>query len=111
MNQNISQLHKQHCKDTGAAQLLSAEQRNSYLSDFPNWIFSVDEKKISRHFEFKNYNDTLAFINAAAAIAKKENHHPNIEFSYNTCTIHYSTHSASGITLYDFICAAQIDQL
>ena len=95
----------------GTAQLLSEEQRNNYLHNFPGWTFSPTEKKISRHFKFKNYDDTLTFINAAAEIANKENHHPNIEFGYNNCAIHYSTHSADGVTLYDFICAAHIEQL
>jgi len=111
VNQDISKLHKQHCKNTGAALLLTKEQLSTYLNQFPLWSLSTDEKTISRQFKFNNYDNTLHFVNAVAEIAKLENHHPNIEFSYNTCTIHYQTHSANGITLYDFICAAHIEQL
>ena len=111
MNQDISKLHKQHCKNVGTAQLLTKQQLSTCLDEFPFWLISTDEQKISRHFTFNNYDDTLNFINAAAEIAKQENHHPYIEFSYNTCTIHYQTHSVNGITLYDFICAAHIEQL
>jgi len=111
VSQYTSKLHEQHCKDIGTPQLLTKEQLSTYLQEFPLWRISTDEKKISRQFTFNNYDDTLNFINAAAEIAKQENHHPYIEFSYNTCTIHYQTHSANGITLYDFICAAHIEQL
>jgi 4a-hydroxytetrahydrobiopterin dehydratase len=29
--------------------------------------------------------------------------------TYNSCTVQYSTHSVSGLSQYDFICAAKID--
>lgn len=111
MLQATSPLHKLHCKDTGSAQVLSKQQRDIYLSKYSQWFFSAEKQNIFRHFKFKDYDATLAFVNAVAEIAKIENHHPNIAFSYNTCSIQYSTHSANGVTLYDFICAAHIDQL
>ena len=111
MLEAIPQFHKLHCKDTGIAHLLTDEQRNKCLNEFKQWNFSSEKQQIFRHFKFKNYINTLEFINAVAKIALQENHHPNIEFAYNTCSIHYSTHSAAGVTQYDFICAAHIDKI
>ena len=106
-----SALHLQHCRNHISPKLLSEDQRNNYLSDVPEWNYDGKNNQISRQFKFENYYQTLAFINACAWIAHQENHHPDIYFGYNNCTISLTTHSAHGITLFDFICAARIDQL
>ena len=104
-------LHTQHCKSDQPPLLLSELQTKQNLEEIPHWDLSSDSKSISRQFSFKNYPETLAFINAAAWIAQSENHHPDISFGYNNCIIRYSTHSAGGLSLFDFICAAKTDQL
>jgi 4a-hydroxytetrahydrobiopterin dehydratase len=53
----------------------------------------------------------MAFVNATAWISHRENHHPDIELSYNQVTMRYSTHKVGGLTLNDFVCAAKIDSL
>ena len=67
--------------------------------------------EIVKTFNFKNYHETVAFVNAAAWIANREDHHPEIELSYKTCVVRYSTHSIGGISDNDFICAAKINSL
>ncbi len=66
---------------------------------------------IAKTFNFKNYYETVAFINAVAWIAHREDHHPTIEFGYRTCRVVYKTHSINGLTENDFICAAKVDAL
>jgi 4a-hydroxytetrahydrobiopterin dehydratase len=46
-----------------------------------------------------------------AAIADNEDHHPQMVVEYGRCTLRFDTHSAGGITVNDFICAAKIDAL
>lgn len=104
-------LHTQHCNTKIPPHLLDEEQIKQFLEEIPQWNFSSGELSISRLFAFKNYFQVLAFVNAAAWIAHQENHHPDISFGYNKCTVLYSTHSANGLTLFDFICAAKTDQL
>lgn len=104
-------LHEQHCEEKISPPLLSEKQIKPYQKEIPEWEISLSKGNISRTFRFKNYNETLLFINAVTKIVCIENHHPNICFGYNHCTITYSTHSAKGITLFDFICAAKIEQL
>jgi 4a-hydroxytetrahydrobiopterin dehydratase len=57
----------------------------------------------------------MAFVNAVAFIADKEDHHPELEVSYNKCIVKYDTHSVNqgrgGLSENDFICAAKIDAL
>ena len=104
-------LYEQHCLTETSPQLLTEEQLKFYLNEIPQWNLSENKTAISRTFKFKDYQQTLLFINAVAAIVHQENHHPDIKFGYNNCAICYSTHSAGGITLFDLICAAHIDQL
>jgi 4a-hydroxytetrahydrobiopterin dehydratase len=88
---------------------LSAERVAAYLSLLPEWKLTGAE--IRRTFTFKDFHETLAFVNKVAAIANAENHHPDMEVSYNKCTVRYATHSIGGLSENDFICAAEVDQL
>ena len=68
-------------------------------------------KEITKVFLFKNYYETMAFVNATAWISHREDHHPDLEVGYNQCRIRYSTHAIGGLSENDFICAAKIDSL
>ena len=73
----------------------------------PQWILSSDNKSISFNYKFKNYYQTMAFVNVIAQIAHQQDHHPDISFGYNNCTVRFSTHSVGGLSTNDFICAAK----
>lgn len=77
----------------------------------PRWTLSDDARQLQASFEFRNYYRVLAFINAVAYIANQEDHHPDIDFGYNRCTIRWWTHSVDGLSDNDFICAAKVDRL
>ena len=79
------------------------------LKSLDGWALS--EGAIAREFKFKNFYKTMAFVNAVAFIANKEDHHPDMEVGYNKCRVKYSTHSVGGLSGNDFICAAKVDQL
>ncbi|ODT30026.1 MAG: pterin-4-alpha-carbinolamine dehydratase, partial [Hydrogenophaga sp. SCN 70-13] len=44
---------------------------------------------IERTFRFANYHETMAFVNAMAWIAHREDHHPDAAFGYNRCTLRF----------------------
>jgi 4a-hydroxytetrahydrobiopterin dehydratase len=104
-------LYEQHCKANVTPTLLTEEQLATLLKEIPDWKIHENNHKIFREFKFKDYRQTILFINTLTRIIEHENHHPEIRFGYNYCSIHFSTHSAKGITIFDLICAAQIDQL
>ena len=83
----------------------------SYLNMLPGWDVSLDYANLHKTFKFKNYHQTLAFINAAAWIAHQQDHHPDIQFGYNQCTITLKTHSIKGLSQNDVIMAAKINAL
>ena len=73
------------------------------------WKLAKDGKSISRTFKFKNYHDTMAFVNVVAMVAHQQDHHPEMIVTYNTCRVEFSTHSVDGLSMNDFICAAKVD--
>ena len=94
-------------------QALSETDISLFLSAVPEW--SQDSNRIARTYQFKNYYETLAFINAIAYIIHAEDHHPEIVLTYNRCIIKFDTHSVNGgkggLSENDFICAAKVDAI
>ena len=105
----MSELATQHCKSDVTK--LSAEAIEDSLSEIsPEWVFNPETQTISRTFKFKNYYETMAFVNVVATIAHQKDHHPDMNVGYNTCQVTYSTHSVDGLSDNDFICAAKVDR-
>ena len=90
---------------------LSIDEVNSMLKQIDQWATNGNGTLLHQTFHFKNYYETIAFVNALAWIAHQEDHHPDIEVSYNRCQVNFSTHSIGGLSENDFICAAKIDHL
>jgi len=80
-----------------------------HVATLPGWAFA--DNRIEKSFLFANYHETIAFVNAVAWIAHREDHHPDLRIHYNRCVVAFSTHSAGGVTLNDFICAAKAERL
>lgn len=53
---------------------------------------------LERQFRFERFRDAIEFVNAVAALAEQENHHPDIAVSYRDVTLRWRTHSAAAIT-------------
>jgi len=81
----------------------------NYLTQLPGW--EKINQEIVKVFTFRNYYETMAFVNAAAFIAHQEDHHPDLEVSYKTCKVRYTTHAIKGLSENDFICAAKVNAL
>lgn len=77
------------------------------LPELTGW--SLREGALERSYAFRDYYDTIAFVNALAWMVHGEDHHPDLAVSYNRCTVRFSTHSVGGISENDFICAAKCD--
>lgn len=108
----MSELHTIRCVACeGGIPALSKDECNKLLTQVQNWQLSTDNKCITRRFGFKNFYQTMAFVNAVAWIANQENHHPDLEVGYSYCLVKYQTHAVNGLTQNDFICAAKIDRL
>jgi 4a-hydroxytetrahydrobiopterin dehydratase len=91
------------------SELISPQEAEKHLAVVPGWHSTG--KEISRVFNFKNYYETMAFVNAIAYVAHKQDHHPDLEVSYNKCTVRYSSHEVGGLSHKDFTAAASVNAL
>ena len=96
------------CASQGLHALVEAEIR-SHLAAVSGW--HVSDGAIEKTFSFRNYYETIAFVNALAWICHTEDHHPALSVTYDRCVVRFSTHSVQGISSNDFICAAKADAL
>lgn len=110
MTQVISDLAAKKCKpcEGGVAPLKEAEIRN-LLKQLDGWEYA--NGRIAKTYSFKNYYQTMAFVNAAAWISHREDHHPDVSVGYKQCRVEYMTHAINGLSDNDFICAAKLDKL
>lgn len=106
-----SELLDKKCAPTTVA-LTDAEVAD-YLPALSGW--QLDGQRIVKRFDFKNYYETLAFINAIAYVVHAEDHHPELTVTYNRCQVAFDTHSVNGgkggLSVNDFICAAKVDAI
>lgn len=110
MNSSLTTRHCESCEGIGRP--LNPEQIHHLIPQLDNaWVVGNDHKTIKRSFSFKNFYETMAFVNAIAWIAHVENHHPDLEVGYNYCHVTFMTHALNGLSHNDFICAAKIDAL
>jgi len=87
------------------------DQIASRLSEHPGWSLG-DDGQLHATFEFKNFMQTILFLNAVAHLAEAADHHPDLcVHGWNKLDITLSTHSANGITDKDFALVAQIAAL
>ena len=111
MSEAIDNLSSQQCSDLPADDRVLEQKDIIRLGQDmnPPWQLNAEENSISYTYSFKNYYQTMAFVNVIAQIAHQQDHHPELTVSYNRCTVSYTTHSVGGLSKKDFICAAKIN--
>ena len=101
-------LQDQHCTEGAAA--LDDAAIAQLLPQVPGW--AVVDGQLRRGFAFRDYRETIAFVNALAEMVHQENHHPALAVTYRHCVVSYQTHSAGGaISRNDFIGAARANAI
>ena len=106
----LRRLAEKSCRPLPAGTLpLTREAIAAGLQQVPGWEFA--DGAIGKRFSFRDFAATMAFVNSVAAIAAREDHHPDMRVGYDQCRVAYSTHSVGGVSENDFICAAKIETL
>ncbi len=95
----------------GKEHRLGAARLAELLPQVPGWALAEDGQALQRTFRFPDYHRTIAFVNALAWIAHREDHHPDLSVHYDRCEVRYSTHDVGGLSENDFICAAKAGAL
>ena len=107
----MNELARKKCVpcEGGVAPLTEA-QVAPLLKGLEGWSLEPDGM-IAKTYRFRNYHETMAFVNAAAWVSHREDHHPDLLVGYNQCRVAYITHAIDGLSENDFICAAKLDAL
>ncbi len=92
---------------------LGATEIVSQLAKLEGWKLHGEgsDVAIEKTFQFANFHETMAFVNALAFAAHVSDHHPALDVSYNRCVVRFNTHDVSGISATDFTSAAAADAL
>lgn len=90
---------------------IEPERARALLAEAPGFELADDAARISRRVTFSSFHETMAFVNAVAYVAHREDHHPELEVGYGACRVTYTTHANGGLSENDFICAAKVAAL
>ncbi len=108
----MGDLTKRHCEPChGGVKKLDPITVREMLRELDGWSVEEDYLEISRDFQFGDFHETMAFVNALAWVAHREDHHPDLEIGYSHCLVRWSTHAIRGLSENDFICAAKVNEL
>lgn len=108
-----SELSKKKCVPCeGKIPAMTLEEENKYIKEVPEWnLIKEGIHRIIREFKFKDFKESMKFVNSVAKIAEKEGHHPDIYIFYNKVRIELHTHAVNGLFMNDFILASKIDKI
>lgn len=108
----MNELARGHCEACeGGVPPLEQHRIDALMGQLAGWATTDAGRALERRWDFEDFHQTMAFVNAVAFVAHRENHHPDLEVHYSSCVVRYTTHAAGGLTLNDFICAAKVDLL
>lgn len=107
MNGALTARHCAPCE--GGVAPMKDHEADAMLKELPGWERTAGA--IFKTYPFRDYYQTMAFVNAVAWISHREDHHPDLAVGYNKCRVEYSTHAIGGLSENDFICAAKVEAL
>lgn len=101
-------LNTRHC--VHGAPALDDAAIAALLPQVPDW--QAEDDHLQREYAFRDYHETIAFVNALAWMIHQQDHHPQMWVRYRHCAVAWTTHSAGNrISENDFICAARADAI
>lgn len=95
----------------GGVPPLPRAQAEALMKELNDWSLIDEARLLAKSFRFKNFAETMQFVNKIAEIAEEEQHHPDLTVSYGNVTVELMTHAIGGLSENDFIVAAKIDEV
>jgi 4a-hydroxytetrahydrobiopterin dehydratase len=74
---------------------LSADEIETILQRLPGWVVEED-KRIAKEFEFKDFIDSLSFLNRLVPYFELKDHHPDVHIFYNRVKFELSRYDIGG---------------
>lgn len=82
-------------------------------STLTEWTLRRDESNVAHELErtisFENFYAVMSYVNAIAPMIHREDHHPQMQITFNSCRLQWHTHTLKGVSMNDVICAAKCD--
>ncbi|TWU62868.1 4a-hydroxytetrahydrobiopterin dehydratase [Crateriforma conspicua] len=110
---NLESVLQKHCRPCeGGVPTLTGDELDALMPTISRWSVSDDGRWIRRKFNFRNFVEAVGLLNEIAALAEREQHHPDLHLTgYRHLTVDLTTHAIGGLSENDVILAAKIDQL
>ena len=89
---------------------LSDEAREAALNGLAGWTYDAESDAINKTFTFKDFSEAWGFMNRAALLAEKMDHHPEWFNVYNRVEVRMTTHDADGVTSFDIDMATAMNE-
>ncbi|HEX7622478.1 MAG TPA: 4a-hydroxytetrahydrobiopterin dehydratase [Anaeromyxobacteraceae bacterium] len=94
----------------GGVPAMERTRAEELLGTLEGW--DLAGSRLHRHFRFKDFGGAMRFVNALAALAEQEGHHPDFSLhDWNLVDVTTWTHALGGLSENDFILAGKIDRL
>jgi 4a-hydroxytetrahydrobiopterin dehydratase len=107
----MAELADQQCVPCrGGVPALRGEEIEKLLAQLQDWRV-INEHHLQKTFGFKDFRESLEFVNRVGELAESQGHHPDICFGWGQAEIRIWTHKIDGLTESDFVLAAKIDKL
>lgn len=91
---------------------LSVDEARAQVAELPAWRLTQDGAKIRRDWVLVDFRSAIKLANTIAALAEREQHHPDLHVEgYRRLSVELTTHAIGGLSINDFILAAKIDQI
>lgn len=107
---SIRELLEKSCVDLPqGTPALSGTELSNFSNTVPEWHI-VDQSSIVREYSCASYMDGVRWFTTVAAIAERENHHPDATITWCNVKLTLWTHTVGGLSENDFILAAKLER-
>lgn len=92
---------------------LNSREISDMCREIPGWdlIYQRDTPRLTRSFNFTDFDKAFYFVNEIVLLSQRENHHPRIILEWGKVTISWWTYIIKGLHRNDFIMAAKTSNL
>jgi len=106
-------LSKKKCKpcEGGVPPLTPSKAQELLKQLSEDWMLIDGGRILARTFTFRDFVETINFVNKVAKVAEDEDHHPDMTISYSNLGVELTTHAIGGLSENDFIVASKVDQI
>src|SRR5438105_15764051 len=94
----------------GGVPPMKGEEIAKLLQQLEGWQV-IDEHHLQKIYRFKDFRESLEFVNRVGNLAEQQGHHPNICFAWGKAEVTIWTHKIDGLSESDYVLDENVDKL